>query len=138
VVHKSIMDRAVVRVARLAGMVHAAGSRHGCSPRGLLEEEGPEGNLTVVGGGRYDNGARPAMSFNGGGYLLSMTRGLGWGETKVGASLDAVESGRGVGAFCRSGNGGRWAVKEQSAAARWSFNGAAVLGFDSALRGGEM
>jgi hypothetical protein len=74
------------------------------APRG----KGAEGNLTVVGGGRHGNGARPAMSFNNGGYLLSTTRGSGWEETKVGA----VESGRGVGAFYRSGNGGRRAVKE--------------------------
>jgi hypothetical protein len=71
------------------------------APRG----KGAEGNLTVVGGGRHGNGARPAMSFNNGGYLLSTTRGSGWEETKVGA----VESGRGVGAFYRSGTvgGGR-------------------------------
>jgi hypothetical protein len=74
------------------------------APRG----KAAEGNLTVVGGGWHGNGARPAMSFNNGGYLLLTTRGLGWEETKVGA----VESGRGIGAFYRSGNGGRRAVKE--------------------------
>jgi hypothetical protein len=63
----------------------------------------------VVGDGRHENGARLAMSFNGGGYLLSMTRGSRRGETKVGAALDAVESVRGVGAFYRSRMvGGRW------------------------------
>jgi hypothetical protein len=52
------------------------------------------------------------MSFNGGGCLLSMTRGLGQGEKKGGAALDAVESGRGVGDFYRSRNGRRRMVKE--------------------------
>jgi hypothetical protein len=66
----------------------------------------------VVGGGQHGNGVRSAMSFNGGGYLLSMTRGSGRGETKVGAALDAVESGQGVGAFYRSGNGGRQVINE--------------------------
>jgi hypothetical protein len=89
-----------------------AGSGHSCSPRGLLEEKGAEGNPTVVGGGRHGNGARPATSFNGGGYLLSTTRCPGQGEMEVGAALDAVESGRGVGAFYRLGNSGRRAVKE--------------------------
>jgi hypothetical protein len=93
------MDWAAARAARLAGVVRAASSGRGCSPRGLLEEKGAEGNLTVVGGGRHENGARPTMSFNGGGYLLSMTRGSGWGETKVGVPLDAVESGQGIWAF---------------------------------------
>jgi hypothetical protein len=93
-------------------VVCAAGFGHDCSPRGLLEEKGAEGNLTVVGGGRHRNGARLATSFNGGGYLLSSTRGSGRGEMKVGAALDAVESGQGVGAFYRSGNSGRWAIKE--------------------------
>jgi hypothetical protein len=58
----------------------------------------------MVGGGRHGNGARPASSFNGSGYLLSTTRGAGRGEMKVGAALDAMESGRGVGE--------RWAIKE--------------------------
>jgi hypothetical protein len=66
----------------------------------------------VVGGGRHGNGARPAMSFNGSNYLLSMTRGSGKGETKVRVAFDAVESGRGIGAFYRSGNGKRQVVKE--------------------------
>jgi hypothetical protein len=112
VVHQSIMDQTVARVARLAGVVHAAGFGHDCSLQGLLEESGDEGNLTLVGGGRHGNGARPATSFNGGGNLLLMTRGSGWGEMKVGMDLDAVESGRGVGAFYMSGNSGRQAVKE--------------------------
>jgi hypothetical protein len=47
----------------------------------------------MVGGGRHGNGARPVTSFIGGDYLLSMTRGSGWGEMKFGAALDAVESG---------------------------------------------
>jgi hypothetical protein len=111
-VHQSIVDWAVSRTACLTGVMRAAGSGHGCSSRGLLEEKGAEGNLTVVGGARHGNGVRPATSFNGGGYLLSTTRGSGWGETKVGAALDAVESGQGVGAFYRSGNGGRWAINE--------------------------
>jgi hypothetical protein len=34
--------------------------------------------------------------------LLSTTRGLGRGEAKVGAALDAVESGRGGGTFYRA------------------------------------
>jgi hypothetical protein len=46
----------------------------------------------VGGGGRHGDGARLATSFNGGGYLLSTTRGSGWGEMKFGAALDAVES----------------------------------------------
>jgi hypothetical protein len=66
----------------------------------------------VVGGGWHGNGARPATSFNTGGYLLSMTRGSGQGGMKVGAALDTVESGRGGGAFYRLGNGGRRAIKE--------------------------
>jgi hypothetical protein len=111
-VQQSIVDWAAAHLARLAGVVGAAGSGHDCSPRGLLEEKGAEGNLTVVGGGRHGNGARLTTSFNGGGYLLSTTRGSRKGETKVGAALDTVESGRGVGAFYRSGNSGRWAVKE--------------------------
>jgi hypothetical protein len=101
-----------VRAARLAEVVRAADFGHGCSPRGLLEEKGAEGNLTVVGGGRHGNGARPATSFNGGGYLLSTTRGSGRGEMKVGAALDAVESSRDVGPFYMSGNGGRQAVRK--------------------------
>jgi hypothetical protein len=52
------------------------------------------------------------MSFNGSNYLLSMTRGSGKGETKVRVAFDAVESGRGIGAFYRSGNGKRQVVKE--------------------------
>jgi hypothetical protein len=116
------VDRTAARAACLTGVVHTAGSGHGCSPRGLLEEMGAEGNFTVVGGGRHRNGAMPAMSFDGGGYLLSMTSGSGWGEAKVGVALDAVESGRGIGAFYMSGNDGR----------------RAVLSFDSAPRGGEM
>jgi hypothetical protein len=111
-VHQSIVDWAAARAACLTGVVHVADSRHGCSPRGLLEEKGSQGNLSMVSGGRHRNVARPATSFNDGGYLLSTTRGLGKGETKVGASLDVVESGQGVGAFYRSGNSGRWAVKE--------------------------
>jgi hypothetical protein len=47
----------------------------------------------VVGGGWHGNGERSAMSFNGGGYLLSTTRGSGRGEMKVGAALGVVESG---------------------------------------------
>jgi hypothetical protein len=89
-----------------------AGFGRSCSPQRLLEEKGAERNLTVVSGGRHGNGARPATSFNGGGYLLSTTRGSGRGETKVRAALDAVESGRGVWPFYRSGNGGRRVVKE--------------------------
>jgi hypothetical protein len=42
--------------------------------------------------------------------LLSTTRRSGRGETKVGAALDAVESGRGVGAFYRAGEEGRQPV----------------------------
>jgi hypothetical protein len=111
-VHQSIMDRAAARATRLTGVVLVGGSGHGCSPRGPLEEKGAKENLTVVGGGRHGDGARPTMSFNGGGYLLSMTRGSGRGEMKVGAALDTVESGRGVGGIYRSGNGERRAVKE--------------------------
>jgi hypothetical protein len=79
-VHQSIMDRAAARAARLTGVVHVGGSGHGCSPRGPLEEKGAKENLTVVGGGWHGDGARPTMSFNGGGYLLSMTRGSGAGR----------------------------------------------------------
>jgi hypothetical protein len=75
--HQSIVDRVAAWACRLTGVVHAASFGHGCSPQGLLEENGAEGNLTVVGGGRHGNEARSAMSFNGGGYLLSTTRGLG-------------------------------------------------------------
>jgi hypothetical protein len=101
-VHQCIVDRMAARVACLTRVVCAAGSGHDCSPRGLLEEKG----------GRHGNRARPATSFNGGSYLLSTTRGSGQGEMKVGAALDAVESGRGIGAFYRSRNGRRRAVKE--------------------------
>jgi hypothetical protein len=111
-VHKSIVDRAAAWAACLNRVVCAADSGHGYLPRGLLEEKGAEGNLTVVGGGRHRNGARPATSLNGGGYLLSTIRGSGRGEMKVGAALDVVESGQGIGAFYRTGNGERWAVME--------------------------
>jgi hypothetical protein len=53
---------------------------------------------------------------DGGGDLLSTTRGSGRGEMKVGAALDAVESGRGVGAFYRVGEVGRQPV---GGARRW-------------------
>jgi hypothetical protein len=66
----------------------------------------------MVGDGWHGNRARPATSFNSGGYLLLTTRGSGWGEMKVGAALDMVESSQGVRAFYRSGNGGRRTVKE--------------------------
>jgi hypothetical protein len=111
-VHKSKVDRAAAWAACLTRVVCVAGSGHGCLPRGLLEEKGAEGNLTVVGGGRYRNGVRPATSFNGCGYLLLTTRGSGQGEMKVGAALDVVESGQGIGDFYRTGNSERWAVKE--------------------------
>jgi hypothetical protein len=111
-VQQSIGNQTAARAARLTRVVRVASSGHGCSPRGLLDEKGAEGNLTVVGGGWHGNGARPVTCFNGGGYLLSTTRGSGRGEMKVGAALDAVESGRGIGAFYRSGNCGRWVVKE--------------------------
>jgi hypothetical protein len=62
----------VVRAARLTGVVRAAGSGYDYLPRGLQEEKGAEGNLTEVGGGRHENGARPAMSFNGGGSTHPM------------------------------------------------------------------
>jgi hypothetical protein len=48
-----------------------------------------------VGGAVPEGGHRRGC--DGGGDLLSMTRSSGRGETKVGAALDAVESGRGVG-----------------------------------------
>jgi hypothetical protein len=51
----------------LAGVWHMAATEGGSSPRKHLEKEGIEGNLTEVGGGRHGNGARPTMSFNGGG-----------------------------------------------------------------------
>jgi hypothetical protein len=70
------------------------------------------GVLTVVGGGQHGDEVRPATSFNGGSYLLSTARGSGRGEIKVGAALDTVEIGRGVGAFYRMGNGGRQVVNE--------------------------
>jgi hypothetical protein len=61
------MDRAAVRAARLAGVEPAAGSGHGCSPRGLLEEEEAEGNLTMGKRQRSGDGARPVASSKGGG-----------------------------------------------------------------------
>jgi hypothetical protein len=76
------------------------------------KEEEVWGVLTVVGGGRHGDEVRPTTSFNGGSYLLSTARGSGRGEIKVGAALDTVESGRGVRAFYRLGNGGRRVVKE--------------------------
>jgi hypothetical protein len=42
---------------------------------------------------------------DGGGDLLSTTRGSGRGEAKVGAALDAVENGRGGGTFYRASEG---------------------------------
>jgi hypothetical protein len=63
---------ATVQVAHIARVVRAAGSGHDCLPRGLQEEKGVEGNLTEVGSGRHGNGARPAMSFNGGGSTHPM------------------------------------------------------------------
>jgi hypothetical protein len=56
----------------LAGTWHTAATEGGSSPRKHLEKEGTEGNLTEVGGGRHGNGARPAMSFNGGGSTHPM------------------------------------------------------------------
>jgi hypothetical protein len=98
-------DRALVRL----GPFGCSDQREFASGEG--KGRGGLGVLTMVGGGRHGDGARPAMSFNDGGYLLSMTRGSRWGEMKVGVALDVVESGRGVGAFYRSRNDGRRAVK---------------------------
>jgi hypothetical protein len=63
-VHRSTVDRTA---AHLTGAVHAAGFGRGGSPRGVLEEKGAEGLLTVVGGGRHRKGERPATRSNPGG-----------------------------------------------------------------------
>jgi hypothetical protein len=106
------MDRPWGRIERSSDLGRSAAPVNGSLPPVREREEEVWGVLTVVGGGRHGDGARPVTSFIGGGYLLSMTRGSGRGETKVGVALDAVESGRGVGAFYGSVNGERWAVKE--------------------------
>jgi hypothetical protein len=77
-------------------------------PRGFL--------LWVRVGGAVPEGGR-RRGCDGGSDLLSMTRGSRWGETKVGAALDAVESGRGVGAFYRVGEEGRQPI---GGARRWA------------------
>jgi hypothetical protein len=51
----------------------------------------------VVGHERRGDVARPVVSFNGGGNSSSMTRGSGWGGTKIEAALDTLECCRGVG-----------------------------------------
>jgi hypothetical protein len=66
-------------------------------------------------GGAVPKGGR-RWGCDGGGDLLSTTRGSGRGEMRVGAALDAVESGRGVGAFYRAGEEGRQLV---GGARRW-------------------
>jgi hypothetical protein len=61
-----------------------------------------------------------------------MTRGSGRGEAKVGAALDAVESGRGVGAFYRAAEGrGETGMQRGTAAIRCNFKA-------SVSEGGEM
>jgi hypothetical protein len=61
-----------------------------------------------------------------------MTRGSGRGEAKVGAALDAVESGRGVGAFYRAAEGrGATGMQRGTAAIRCNFKA-------SISEGGEM
>jgi hypothetical protein len=105
------MDRPWGRTERLSDLGRSAAPVNGSLLPVREKEEAVWGVLTMVGGGRHGDGVRPAMSFNDGGYLLSMTRGSRWGEMKVGVALDVVESGRGVGAFYRSRNDGRRAVK---------------------------
>jgi hypothetical protein len=75
-------------------------------PRGFLP-------WVRVGGAVPEGGRRRGC--DGGGDLLSTARGSGWGEMKVGAALDTVESGRGVGAVYRAGEEGRQPVE----GARW-------------------
>jgi hypothetical protein len=57
-----------------------------------------------VGGAVPEGGRRRGC--DGGGDLLLTTRGSRQGETRVGAALNMVESGRGVGAFYRAGEEG--------------------------------
>jgi hypothetical protein len=98
-------DRVLVRL----GPFGCSGQREFASGKGKGRGGlgGPNHGRRWAARGRSEAG----MSFNDGGYLLSMTRGSRWGEMKVGVALDVVESGRGVGAFYRSGNDGRQAVK---------------------------
>jgi hypothetical protein len=67
------MDQPWGRTERSLAQRLASDAGLGDSPRGILEEKGAEGNLTIVGGGRHGDGARPAMSFNSGSdFLLTM------------------------------------------------------------------
>jgi hypothetical protein len=63
-VYRSTVDRTA---AHLTGAVRAAGFGRGGSPRGVREEKGAEGLLTVLGGGRHREGERPAARSNTGG-----------------------------------------------------------------------
>jgi hypothetical protein len=64
---RSMVDSRPGQRGALADAWRTAATEGGSSPWKLLEKEGTERNLTEVGGGRHENGARPATSFHGGG-----------------------------------------------------------------------
>jgi hypothetical protein len=105
---RSIVDHGHGRAARSpalsALLPRAIGIRHGMMDR----KRDPRGSSPRVANGRGAMDCERRQGCDGGGDLLSTTGGLGLGETKVGAALDAVESGQGVGAFYRAveGRGG--------------------------------
>jgi hypothetical protein len=99
---RSIVDHGHGRAARSpalsALLPRAIGIRHGMMDR----KRDPRGSSPRVANGRGAMDCERRQGCDGGGDLLSTTGGLGLGETKVGAALDAVESGQGVGAFYRA------------------------------------
>jgi hypothetical protein len=88
----------------------------GSSPAVGEKEEEASGGPTMGEGGRCGAEGGRRRGCDGGGDMLSTTRGSGRGETRVGAALDAMDSGRGVGAFYRAGEEGRQPV---GGARRW-------------------
>jgi hypothetical protein len=69
---RSTVDSRPGQGGALGGAWRTAATEGWSSPRKHLEKEGTEGNLTKVGGGWHGNGARLAMSFNGGGSTHPM------------------------------------------------------------------
>jgi hypothetical protein len=89
----------------LTGVERAAAMGYRDSPRYDEKEKGSKGSSPRVANGRGAMECSRRRGCDGGGDLLSTIRGSGRGETKVGAALDAVGSGRGVGAFYRATEG---------------------------------
>jgi hypothetical protein len=87
------MDWPWGRTERSSDLGRSATPIDGSLPSVREKEEEVWGVLTVVGSGWHKDRVRLTTNFNDGGYLLSMRRGSGRGETKVGAVLDVVESG---------------------------------------------